>query len=66
MKVQRKQVGSTRVWVNTGSGVRVVLVPKDPIKAFRGMFKGLGLTQSLLQDRKEGLARERRGNPRKA
>ncbi len=47
MKAQRKQMGSARV-------------PKDPIKAFRGMFKGLGLTQGLLQDRKEELTRDHR------
>ena len=51
------------VWVDTGAGIRVVPVPKDPIKAFRGMFKGLKLTESLLKDRREDLARERRENP---
>ena len=41
------------VWVDTGGGIRVVPVPSDPIKGFRGMFKGLGLTGSLLKDRRE-------------
>lgn len=53
------------VWVDTGGGIRVVPVPKDPIKAFRGMFKGLQLTERLLKDRKEELEREHRENKRR-
>jgi bifunctional DNA-binding transcriptional regulator/antitoxin component of YhaV-PrlF toxin-antitoxin module len=48
------------VWVDTGGGIRVVPVPTDAVKSFRGMFKGLGLTESLLKDRREELAREQR------
>lgn len=48
------------VWVDTGGGIRVVPVPRNPIKAFRGMFKGLKLTEGLLKDRREELERERR------
>ena len=48
------------VWVDTGGGIRVVPVPKDPIEACRGAFKGLGLTEGLLKDRAEDRARERR------
>ena len=48
------------VWVDTGGGIRVVPVPNDAVKSFRGMFKGLGLTASLLKDRREELEREQR------
>lgn len=53
------------VWVDTGGGIRVVPVPKDAVKAFRGMFKGLRLTESLLNDRREELEREHRENKRR-
>ena len=52
------------VWVDTGAGIRVVPVPKDPIQALRGMSKGLGLTESLLQDRREEREREHRQTKR--
>ena len=53
------------IWVDTGGGIRVVPVAKDSIKAFRGAFKGLGLTDSLLKDRAEERARERRETGRR-
>ena len=46
------------VWVDTGGGIRVVPVSADAVKSFRGVFKGLGLTESLLRDRREELERE--------
>ena len=53
------------VWVDTGGGIRVVPVSKDPVKSLRGMFKGLGLTESLLKDRKEESEREQRAPKRR-
>lgn len=53
------------VWVDTGGGIRVVPVPRDPIRQFRGMFKGLGLTERLLKDRREELEREPRVRARR-
>ena len=53
------------VWVDTGGGIRVVPVPNDPVKHFRGMFKGLGLTESLLNDRREEVEREQRARRRR-
>jgi hypothetical protein len=44
--------------VNIGGKFRTVPVPKDPVKALRGMFKGLKLTESLLKDRREEAARD--------
>lgn len=52
------------VWVDTGGGIRVVPVPHDVVKHFRGMFKGLKLTESLLKDRREELEREQRARRR--
>ncbi len=52
-------------WVDTGVGIRVVPVPDDAVKSFRGMFKGLKLTESLLKDRREELERERRAHRRR-
>jgi len=46
------------VWVDTGTGIHVVPMTRDPIQAFRGLFKGLGLTERLLQDRHEERRRE--------
>lgn len=53
------------LWVDTGGGIRVVPVPSDAVKSFRGMFKGLGLTESLLRDRREELEREQRARRRR-
>ena len=46
------------VWIDTGTGIHVVPMPKDPIKSFRGSFKGLALTEGLLKDRQEERRRE--------
>ena len=53
------------VWVDTGGGIRVVPVPTDAVKSFRGVFKGLGLTESLLKDRREEWEREQRTHRRR-
>ena len=53
------------VWVDTGGGIRVVPVPTDAGKRFRGGFKGLGLTESLLKDRREEWEREQRTHRRR-
>lgn len=53
------------MWVDTGGGIRVVPVSSDPVKHFRGMFKGLGLTESLLKDRREESEREQRAQKRR-
>ena len=53
------------VWVDTGGGIRVVPVPTDAVKSFRGVFKGLGLTESVLKDRREELEREQRSHRRR-
>ena len=52
-------------WIDTGGGIRVVPVSRDTVKSFRGMFKGLGLTESLLRDRREELEREQRARRRR-
>ena len=47
------------VWIDTGTGIHVVPMPKDPIKGFRGLFKGLDLVEDLLKDRQQERRRER-------
>ncbi len=42
-------------WVITAWGISVIPIPEDPIKEFRELFKGSGLTEKLLKER----ARER-------
>ena len=46
-------------WVVTSHGISVIPIPEDPIKEFRGIFKGSGLTESLLKERAKERERER-------
>ena len=43
-------------WIEEGNAIKVVPLPKDPIKAFRGAGRGRYTSEKLLRDRK----RERR------
>jgi AbrB family looped-hinge helix DNA binding protein len=45
-------------WLDTGSGLKVVPVPADPITALRGSGKGEGLLDRLLTERARDRARE--------
>lgn len=50
---------STRlIWLDDGNVIHVIPVPDDPIEAMRGMFKGGGLTEALLADRRRERERE--------
>jgi bifunctional DNA-binding transcriptional regulator/antitoxin component of YhaV-PrlF toxin-antitoxin module len=52
--------GSTLVWEVEGGLAKVIALPKDPIKAARGILKGKGPTfQEFLADRNAERARER-------
>ncbi len=45
--------GDRLVWLDDGEVIRVVPVPKDPLKALRGVGRGEGLLEHLLQSRRE-------------
>lgn len=47
-------------WIDLGRTIAVTPVPTDPIKAMHGMLKGSGLTQALLESRRQERERERR------
>lgn len=48
--------GTTLQWIDTGTGVRVIPIPKDVIGALRGSARTEGLSAKLLESRQ----RERR------
>ncbi len=50
--------GTRVVWIDTGSVIKLIPIPEDPVGALRGCSKGEGLSASLLQDRKEDGKRE--------
>ena len=43
--------GDRLLWIDDGSSIRVVPVPADPIKALRGVGRGEGLSERLLEER---------------
>lgn len=50
--------GTQIEWVDTGSGLRVVPVPSDPIAALRGIGRGEKLVERLLAERRDDRSRE--------
>ena len=57
----RKQLGigpdTTLEWIVEGKSARVIPIPADPVKAFRGSGKK-GLVNRLLKDRRQDRERE--------
>ena len=45
-------------WIDTGSVIKLIPIPNDPIAALRGCAAGENLTRSLLESRAEDKARE--------
>ena len=45
-------------WIDTGETIKLVPVPKDVVKALRGVAKGEGLLQKLLRERSKDAAKE--------
>jgi AbrB family looped-hinge helix DNA binding protein len=39
-------------WIDDGNGIKIIPLPKDPIKAFRGAGKNRYTTEKLIRDRK--------------
>jgi AbrB family looped-hinge helix DNA binding protein len=48
------QEGDRLVWLDDGQVIRIVPVPKDPLKALRGAGQGEGLLGCLLENRRKG------------
>jgi len=51
--------GSRLVWLDDGETIRVIPVPKDPLKALRGRGRGQGLPERLLAERRADRERDR-------
>jgi AbrB family looped-hinge helix DNA binding protein len=54
------QPGDTLAWIDDGETIRLILLPRDPIRALRGCAKGEALTQRLIALRQEEREREQR------
>ena len=53
------QKGDHLVWLDDGQTIQVIPVPADPIRALRGLGRGEGLIEKLLEARREERSRER-------
>jgi AbrB family looped-hinge helix DNA binding protein len=40
-------------WVEEGNAIKIIPLPKDPIKAFRGAGRGRYTSETLVKDRKK-------------
>ncbi len=48
-------------WIEEGNAIKIIPLPKDPVKAFRGAGRGRYTTEKLVKDRrKERLEEEAR------
>ena len=50
--------GDSLMWLDDGSGIRVIPIARDPIRALRGRGRGEGLVDKLLDKRREDRALE--------
>ncbi len=50
--------GTEVEWVDTGTGMKVIPIPPDPVAALRGRGKGEGLLDTLLEERRSDRERE--------
>jgi AbrB family looped-hinge helix DNA binding protein len=51
------QEGDRLLWLDDGEVIRIVPVPKDPLEALRGAGQGEGLSDRLLQSRRDNRER---------
>ena len=51
--------GDRLVWIDDGDVIKVIPVPADPVRAFRGSGKGKHLLEAMLKAREE----DRRNEP---
>ena len=54
------QPGDILAWIDDGEIIKVVPLPRDPIRALRGCAKGEALVEALLASRQEERERERK------
>lgn len=40
-------------WIEEGNAIKIIPVPKDPIKAFRGAGRGRYTSEKLIKDRRK-------------
>ena len=50
--------GDTLAWIDDGETIKVIPLPRDPIRTLRGCASGEGLLQRLLESRREDRERE--------
>jgi AbrB family looped-hinge helix DNA binding protein len=58
-KHHQLQEGDRLIWLDEGEVIRIVPVPKDPVKALRGSSQDAGLLARLLESRREDGEREK-------
>ena len=52
-KKYKIETGTRMIWIDTGTTIKVIPIPKDPIGALRGCSEGEELTKGLLKIRRE-------------
>lgn len=52
-KKYKIETGTRMMWIDTGTIIKVIPIPKDPIGALRGCSEGEELTKGLLKIRRE-------------
>ena len=52
-KKYKIETGTRMIWIDTGTIIKVIPIPKDPIGALRGCSEGEKLTKGLLKTRRE-------------
>ncbi len=50
--------GTEIEWFDTGTGMKVIPIPSDPVAALRGRAKGERLVEILLEERRRDRERE--------
>jgi AbrB family looped-hinge helix DNA binding protein len=51
--------GDMLAWIDDGETIKVIPLPRDPVRALRGCAKGEALVERLLASRQEERDRER-------
>jgi AbrB family looped-hinge helix DNA binding protein len=54
----RIEEGSEIEWIDTGTGLKVIPIPANPVEALYGIGKGEGLLAKLLAERRRDRDRE--------